>query len=159
MNGNLEYVTWDYDQLLKITKDMGFKIFLGNLCQCSITIQQRSAYWYSDVTSCVSVCVRCLPLYTTEKSLNLSFLHLLFRYYSDKIDTESSPDWTVPTLSPSLLKKCSTPFVVLVVLLLFSFQYMPLLFWKAKNCTQNSKCRLMLSRARLPLLTRMQYFA
>lgn len=53
---------------------------LDNLCHCSVTLTVKSASWYSEGTSGVSLCACCLSVGTTEKSLTPPPLHLAFRY-------------------------------------------------------------------------------
>lgn len=68
-------------------------------------------------TYCVSsLCLLflLLALGTTEKTLALSLLHSLFSYLQTLMKfpwTFSSPRWTVPALSASLLERCSSPVI------------------------------------------------
>lgn len=96
-------------ELLIISKDRGFITSPGSLCQGLVTMKVKNISQCSDRTSCASVLliVSCqeVPLYTTVKKLDLSFLYFQVFIHIGKIPPE-------PSLLQAKQPQLSKPFLI-----------------------------------------------
>ena len=119
-------------RLLNFLKEGDSTTSLGNLCQCSITFNIKTCYLVfrqNRLCSSLYPLPFVVALGTTEKSLSPSSLHFPFRYFYTLIRSMSCPlsssptsrtfpslFWTVPALSPSSQERCSSRFIIFMVL-------------------------------------------
>lgn len=76
--------------------------FLGNLCQCSTTLDSKSVSWCSRGTCCVSVCNYCQSLDPSEKeSDSIHFVpsfQVFINVITNPLKTLFSIGWPDPAL-------------------------------------------------------------